>query len=422
MTTAIPPLHQLLTFRFTAALLISTVIWETRRQGKKLNTEGRKAYAEEKYGKMDELVLKHETHGGIKHLSFVSRPHMSPKETISLPFYEADDEIGGNCCRGMFYFDNFEGKAVVCNLTTKECKLLTPPNEDAFFCNSDLGYDPKSDDYKVIRNHCPSSTAEVYSLKNNSWKVISGSGNDINMGPECGVYLGGKCYWIVWMYTPEYDGVQDFILSFDFTNESFAQLPLPLPLRPEDQDHVRDFKIDLFDCNGLLSVVGFKSVEDYETRVAKHFELWVYENGVWARSFSAILVDVERPFGVKDGRFLFLEGNSSCKHNHLMVYDWIKEELREHRFYDVQPSQMLVFSYVENTTMLPDAKPLINGYKSFIYFFAVFILVIFMIAHLYAYENRSAQNDDEDSSGNVFRRCRRRDKVPKKYRPKCTRC
>ncbi|KAL6495705.1 hypothetical protein OROGR_030268 [Orobanche gracilis] len=313
--------------------------------------------------RMDELVLKHETHGGIKHLSFVSRPHMSPKETISLPFYEADDEIGGNCCRGMFYFDNFEGKAVVCNLTTKECKLLTHPNEDAFFCNSGLGYDPKSDDYKVIRNHCPSSTAEVYSLKNNSWKVISGPGNDINTGPECGVYLGGKCYWIVWMYTPEYDGVQDFILSFDFTNESFAQLPLPLPLRPEDQDHVRDFKIDLFDCNGLLSVVGFKSVEDYETRVAKHFELWVYENGVWASSFSAILVDVERPFGVKDGRFLFLEGNSSCKHNHLMVYDWIKEELREHRFYDVQPSQMLVFSYVENTTMLPDAKPLINVHK-----------------------------------------------------------
>ncbi|KAL6496612.1 hypothetical protein OROGR_029870 [Orobanche gracilis] len=311
---------------------------------------------------MEELVLKH-SDGCIKYLSFLSRPHMSPRETISIPFYEKEDDISGNSCRGMFYFDNFGGKAGVCNLTTKQFKLLTPPNTDAFLCNSVLGYDPKSDDYKVIRNHCPDSTAEVFSLKDNYWKVIPGPSDDIKMGPRCGVYLEGKCYWLVWVNKCGAGGVIDFILSFDFTHETFSHLPLPLHLRPYPlpEDHDTDYELELFDCDGCLGVVGFKTVEDYNTRVAKLFELWVCKDGSWARSFSAVLLDVERPFGLTDGRFLFLEGNSRCKHNHLMVYDWIKEELKEHEFYDIQPSRMLLFSYAENTTLLPGAKPSIHG-------------------------------------------------------------
>ncbi|KAL6586638.1 hypothetical protein OROMI_001626 [Orobanche minor] len=325
---------------------------------------------EEEYqkGRMDGLVLKHSI-DGIEHLSFLSPAHMSPKETITLPFNDEDDQTEGNCCRGLFYLNNFDGKSVICNLTTKKLKQLTPPHPVHFHCDSGLGYDPISDDYKVIRNHKPASTAEVYSLKSDSWKLITGPGADVRMGPQCGLYLDGRCYWIRVTSNPEV-GIRDFILSFDFTHETFSRFPLPLALRPPrtlgSPPPPTRFQVDLFDCDGFLGVVGYKELEDHKGRVAKHFELWVCKcigRGSWTRSFSVILLDVERPLGLRDGRFLFLEGNgkSSCGHGHLMVYDWVKEELREYDIYAIPPISLLLLSYAENSVVLPDAKPLING-------------------------------------------------------------
>lgn len=52
--------------------------------------------------------------------------------------------------------DDLNGNIALCNLTTKELKLLPPPESEplpnpvAFFA-SGLGYDPKSNDFKVIR-------------------------------------------------------------------------------------------------------------------------------------------------------------------------------------------------------------------------------------------------------------------------------
>ncbi|KAL6568630.1 hypothetical protein OROHE_004314 [Orobanche hederae] len=325
---------------------------------------------EEEYqkGMMDGLVLKHSI-DGIEHLSFLSPAHMSPKETITLPFNGENDQTEGNCCRGLFYLNNFDGKSVICNLTTKKLKQLTPPHPIHFHCDSGLGYDPISDDYKVIRNHKPASTAEVYSLKSDSWKLITGPGADVRMGPQCGLYLDGRCYWIRVTSNPQV-GIRDFILSFDFTYETFSRFPLPPALRPPrtpgSPPSPTRFQVDLFDCDGSLGVVGYKELEDHKGRVAKHFELWVCKcigRGSWTRSFSVILLDVERPLGLRDGRFLFLEGNgkSSCGHGHLMVYDWVKEELREYDIYAIPPISLLLLSYAENSVVLPDAKPLING-------------------------------------------------------------
>ncbi|KAL6586636.1 hypothetical protein OROMI_001624 [Orobanche minor] len=325
---------------------------------------------EEEYqkGRMDGLVLKHSI-DGIEHLSFLSPAHMSPKETITLPFNDEDDQTEGNCCRWLFYLNNFDGKSVICNLTTKKLKQLNPPHPVHFHCDSGLGYDPISDDYKVIRNHKPACTVEVFSLKSDSWKLITGPGADVRMGPQCGLYLDGRCYWIRVTSNPQV-GIRDLIPSFDFTYETFSRFPLPPALRPPrtpgSPPPPTRFQVDLFDCDGSLGVVGYKELEDHKGRVAKHFELWVCKcigRGSWTRSFSVILLDVERPLGLRDGRFLFLEGNgkSSCGHGHLMVYDWVKEELREYDIYAIPPISLLLLSYAENSVVLPDAKPLING-------------------------------------------------------------
>ncbi|KAL6564631.1 hypothetical protein OROMI_016081 [Orobanche minor] len=46
-----------------------------------------------------------------------------------------------------------------------------------------------------------------------------------------------------------------------------------------------------------------------------------------------------------------------------MVYDWVKEELRELAVYDIHPSVMRLLSYVKNEVALPDAEP-IDGEKT----------------------------------------------------------
>ncbi|KAL6541228.1 hypothetical protein OROHE_010936 [Orobanche hederae] len=121
-----------------------------------VRAEGKKRIRrEEKEKNMNRLVLKH-CLGGIEHLSFISGPHFSPTDSIPLPF-NRDDEIRG-------------------------CP-------DAYDCNDGLRYNPVSDDYKVIRNQDPATTAEVYSLKNDSWNVIPGPGDDVSMDAEAGVYM-----------------------------------------------------------------------------------------------------------------------------------------------------------------------------------------------------------------------------------------
>ncbi|KAL6536917.1 hypothetical protein OROHE_012501 [Orobanche hederae] len=309
---------------------------------------------EEKEKNMNRLVLKHCV-DGTEHLSFISDSHMSPTDSIPLPF-NGDDEIRGNSCRGLFYFSSLfgygfeDGKVVICNLTTKKLKLLTPPSPDAYDCDDGLGYDPQLDDYKVIRNHNPATTAEVYSLKHDSWN-----------------------YWVAEAHISTGTGYGDFtfrefILCFDFRTETFSRMPLPPPLRPPvyppplpGQYEIK-FRVNVCDCDGFLALVGRKRLPDHKSRVARHFELWVYRGESWERSFSVILLDVERPLGLRDGRFLFLEGSSSsCGHNHLMVYDWVKEELREHAVYNEPTSELLLLSYVENTVELPNAQPLIDS-------------------------------------------------------------
>ncbi|KAL6511595.1 hypothetical protein OROGR_021192 [Orobanche gracilis] len=328
---------------------------------------------EEKEKNMNRLVLAHCV-DGTEHLSFLSGSHMSPTDSIPLPFH-SDDEIRGNSCRGLFYFSSLfgsgfeDGKVVICNLTTKKIKLLTPPSPDAFYCDDGLGYDSVSDDYKVIRNHNPATTTELYSLKSDSWKEISGPGDDVSMDPESGVYINECCYWVVVANITGY-GVKDFILSFDFRTETFSRITLPPPLRPPVEpplllgQYDSNFNVNVFDCDGFLGVVGRKRLPDHKSRVARHFELWVYRGGSWERSFSVILLDVERPLGLNENRFLFLEGINSCGHRHLMVYDWVKEELREHALYVKPPNRLILLSYVENTVELPNAKPLIDRYFS----------------------------------------------------------
>ncbi|XP_057768627.1 F-box/LRR-repeat/kelch-repeat protein At2g27520-like isoform X1 [Salvia miltiorrhiza] len=351
---------------------------------------------------MDELFLKSFNGGGDNehYLSIISPQDIPPKEgfeNIHLYFYDKDKEnVSGNICGGLLYLDDFNGKSVVCNLATQEFKFLPAPKKPSpcldDFHGSGLGFDSKSGDYKVIRSYtrckcdpedregCRGGShtkTELYSLQSDSWKEIPNP--DAHTFPDCGVYIMGKCYWAV----ASEDGSSFSILSFDFSDESFSCIPSP----PVSE---KKFMYDLVECDGFLGAIVYEYKKPkHSKRGAKSYQLWVWKESWWAKSFGVALRGIESPLGLKDGRLLFLERKRKSRNRKsydelsrpLVVYDCITKEWKEPDIYacaqDVKvlsyvedkvlllynwitkKQRMKVLSYVEDKILLPDTK-LIN--------------------------------------------------------------
>ncbi|XP_058733435.1 putative F-box protein At1g32420 [Vicia villosa] len=143
---------------------------------------------------------------------------------------------------------------VLWNPTTKEFKVIPPspaeslpPYEAIIKYIHGFGYDPFSDDYKIIRNVgfvpvtdddddvLPSDVQwedvcenyntfwEVYSLVSNSWRKVDlvlpaccwegGNCND-NL-----LYLDGMCHWLSNSYGDNKDNNEEYLVSFNLTDE-----------------------------------------------------------------------------------------------------------------------------------------------------------------------------------------------------------
>ncbi|KAL6530673.1 hypothetical protein OROGR_014542 [Orobanche gracilis] len=297
------------------------------------------------------------------YLSLLSPRDFSPInlcENITLPPHMEDIYLECNSCGPLLYFDDFEGNIVICNLTTKQLKLLPPPNSmletplrrgDSFE-GSGLGYDPKSGDYKVVINY--NEKTELYSFKSGVWRTIRSP--DVCIEYRTGVYVNGRCYWVAGVGT----GLKYDIISFNFTTESFDGFRRP-PKSREDSDLAFRF----VEYNGSLGAIGYDKKSSGDS--SKGFELWVREESSWAKVFDVVLSGVKRPLGLKDSRWLFLEG-ISCREeksgdifSQLLVYDCITKELKGLGIYDYT-GQMNVAFYVESQFALPDAIPMQRSY------------------------------------------------------------
>ncbi|KAF5457145.1 hypothetical protein F2P56_021274 [Juglans regia] len=96
--------------------------------------------------------------------------------------------ILGACINGIvcFYDNHFHGNIIFWNLAMREFKVLIarlisyPPGANYDVEGLGFGYDPKADDYKLVRMvyirevHCPlyPLLIEVYNLRTNSWRKI----------------------------------------------------------------------------------------------------------------------------------------------------------------------------------------------------------------------------------------------------------
>uniref|UniRef100_UPI0005CB5632 F-box/kelch-repeat protein At3g06240-like n=1 Tax=Fragaria vesca subsp. vesca TaxID=101020 RepID=UPI0005CB5632 len=154
--------------------------------------------------------------------------------------------IAGHC-DGIICLKLFIGNVILCNPAMQEFKLIPKSSlvlpEDVELWPGYLeyglryytdylgfGYDPKSEDYKIIRmvNYDKEyywSRAEVYTMKSNSWREIEilydyERMHHIDSWPSfLPIYFNGICYWRVIS--------DDLILSFDMGSELFHEIPMP---------------------------------------------------------------------------------------------------------------------------------------------------------------------------------------------------
>ncbi|XP_057786528.1 uncharacterized protein LOC131012801 [Salvia miltiorrhiza] len=319
------------------------------------------------------LKRKYDDGGDKNYLSLFSGQDWSRcenHESIVLPFSKKS-RIHGSSCGGLFYFDNFKGRIIICNPTTKTFKSLdppkmpNPPNITMFSC-SGLGYDHISDDYKVVRRFYHSYgtyldtvyKAEVFSLKRGSWKEINshvdGSILDTRVCTD-GIYINGVCYWLAASWK---------VVSFDFTDERFSFFNLPVfssfnsPMK-NLYDYVK-FRYDLIKVNDMVGV--FRSQKPPPLGpgcfgFSTTFELFVRKEGSWVPWCNVHLCDIVRPLLLNEDRFLFLEKQLSERLSQLVVYDLKAEKLEELDIYDYR-EVMTIIPYVEDRFLLRYSKPM----------------------------------------------------------------
>lgn len=139
-----------------------------------------------------------------------------------------------------------------------------------------FGFDPKANDYKLIRilnsySDRSESKAEVYSLEGDCWR-------EIKLNVECwvirndGVCFEGFCHWL---------NCGGTILSFDMSEEIFYSHPLPPAKMLKTIPAIQSLKL----WNGSMAYFVCQDHEWFSTS----FEMWVIDkNNGGAEGFSWI--------------------------------------------------------------------------------------------------------------------------------------
>ncbi|XP_057778321.1 uncharacterized protein LOC130997061 [Salvia miltiorrhiza] len=316
------------------------------------------------------LVKRKHEQSGMYYLTPLSPLDLSEisEESFDLPFLVPNQHplhSHSNTCGGLLCFiDRITGNSYLCNPTTKQFQIFPPkevspsPNYWIHFDGGCLGYDSKSDDYKILRiwrHHGLGYTNrifELYSLRSGSWKEIPSPESMLNSCTNRIIYVRGKCYWF--SSSDWFSSSGSGVVSFDYSEESFSYLPLPR------MAHRDGFSLVKFEDEDLLGIVycGRRGVSYKAPQISSlplgsepgyYFEAWVWREG-WDAVFNVSLGGVVgaetiyRPF-------LFLHGMDQ-----LGVYDWAKKECKELGIYNA----IEVFCYVESSVALPRGKP-ING-------------------------------------------------------------
>ncbi|MBA0708444.1 hypothetical protein Golax_023565 [Gossypium laxum] len=174
---------------------------------------------------------------------FLSVNYDSPKTTRRLkqPLSEQKKEIQIlGSCNGLLAVEDDDGRILLWNPSTRKYQVL-PSTEIEFQsppirCSSStyygFGYDPVSDDYKLVRivqlhgknDEYFHSEAKVYSLRSNCWRRIKDVCFYHKFSREFGFLANNALHWMVFK-TPQSRNQE--LVGFDLGSEEFRFLELP---------------------------------------------------------------------------------------------------------------------------------------------------------------------------------------------------
>ncbi|XP_058187819.1 F-box/kelch-repeat protein At3g17530-like [Rhododendron vialii] len=308
----------------------------------------------------DYLLVKRSLNGGVG-LSFVPNETTVEDIDISSTGLESLDirdlQLLGPC-NGVVCLTkrSFNSTMVICNPSMREFRVLPRPSQKKDYeTNMGFGFDPSTNDYKVVKFGCLdpysinnpySETVEIYDLSTDCWREVDVNPNNIGFDLDfnffsCTSWKGG-CYW----YISCSDGT-DAIIVFRLTDEVFDEIPAP-----EVCSLANTTKRVLFILDDSLAVVHYPSEWLHPSLLTrgKCFDVWVIDEGgvevSWTKKLTiGPLQGPDFPLGFRrNGEFLCETGGGQ-----MMSYHIDTQHIKEYQVYGDPPPQCLqVIVYTES--------------------------------------------------------------------------
>ncbi|KAH7845548.1 hypothetical protein Vadar_003440 [Vaccinium darrowii] len=286
--------------------------------------------------------------GGVA-LSFV--PNQTPVEDIDISFTGLDIEqlqILGHCngvvCLTRF---GFNSPIVLCNPSMKEFRVLPQPSyKHDHMSNLGFGFDPFTDDYKLVRfgmmstglayNGIIDEAVEMYDMSTDSWRTV-----DVESPAKSGFHCFYNSYvsWngdYFWYAYHQYDGCH-VIMAFNMSDEEFEKMPAP-EVCLSDQNGERK----LFVLNDSLAMVIYPKwwanpfvLPDVEFLMDKSFDIWVMnekdDEVSWTKMFTiGPLQGLDWAWGFRlNGEFLL-----ESSYGQMMSYNIYTQERKQYQVHD----------------------------------------------------------------------------------------
>ncbi|KMT04052.1 hypothetical protein BVRB_8g186490 [Beta vulgaris subsp. vulgaris] len=252
---------------------------------------------------------------------------------LNHPLKHHEIELIGSCNGILCISDKSKTNVFLFNPLTKSQRKLPPCLKDLGNNHHNktlvfgFGYDRKNDDYKVLRmiqdsyyNEDNNSEAEVYSLRNNSWKCVERMPYYLLFVSRHGVFVNEAIHYIV--VTKELQMQCKFIAGFDFKTETYSLMDCP------DYDDKLGGCLDMGELGGclcllvmyrtLLPVGPLEILDDRIEFTMDRADLWVMKEygkkESWVRLFSIpqtqtfdMYLQVRVIVYSKDGKRILLE-------------------------------------------------------------------------------------------------------------------
>ncbi|KAI9109066.1 hypothetical protein K1719_020021 [Acacia pycnantha] len=258
-------------------------------------------------------------------------------------------EIFGTC-NGLYYLHSIPD--LIVNPSMREFIVLpdspAPPDTYSLQHYTGFGFDPKTNDYKVIMimdtwlhetdEQLP-WRLEIYSLNSHCWRNVDCTLPSVSIWNWSWIdaFVHGAFHW--WAY----DDAGDMVLAFDMQNEKFRTFRLP-NVRSSAQEY--DGTVAKFRESLAVIIYPRRGAE-------KCFDLWVMEaysnEASWTKhSVIGPIVGARRPLGFLEEKNLFVVENNNDR---MVFYDLQTEEITHTEFHFEEDSLQAVV-YMESLISL----------------------------------------------------------------------